>query len=191
MSGSEIFPHCPPPQCRRSGTSTRPGGRRVSKPGVLGGMARPESLLRSSTGGAAFEPAVAGFPRHGHDLWELHPDSRHTDESLSGTGGAVDLLDDSPTLRVERLRSLHAMINSRRTADSAVKVPATKRFAAWSRRYLLLVASADALVGGISAAVPRVDQRHALWAATCGSAALPRWARRLAGRDCDVPRLSP
>ena len=97
----------------------------MSKPGVLGGMARFESLLRSSTGSAAFEPAVASFPRHGHDLWELHPDSRHTDESLLGTDGALDLLDDSPTLRVEQLdvaRNDHLTAD----ADTAVKAPATK-----------------------------------------------------------------
>ena len=38
--------------------------------------------------------------------------------------------------------------------DRAATVPASKRFAAWSRRYLMLVAGADALVGGIAAAVP-------------------------------------
>jgi exopolysaccharide biosynthesis polyprenyl glycosylphosphotransferase len=38
--------------------------------------------------------------------------------------------------------------------DPTAAVPATKRFAAWSRRYLILVASADAVVGGISAAIP-------------------------------------
>jgi exopolysaccharide biosynthesis polyprenyl glycosylphosphotransferase len=38
--------------------------------------------------------------------------------------------------------------------DPAVAVPATKRFAAWSRRYLMFVACADALVGGVAAAIP-------------------------------------
>ncbi len=114
-------------------------------------MARFERLLRASTGAAAFEPAVVGFPLHGHDLWELHPDSRHTDESLLGTGEVVDLLDDSPTLRVESL-DLERDDQLTAEAEPAVKVAATRRFATWSQRYLLLVASADALVGGISAA---------------------------------------
>ena len=41
-----------------------------------------------------------------------------------------------------------------KTTDRAVTIPASKRFATWSQRYLALVASADALVGGISAAIP-------------------------------------
>jgi exopolysaccharide biosynthesis polyprenyl glycosylphosphotransferase len=36
----------------------------------------------------------------------------------------------------------------------ATVAPVTKRFATWSRRYLMVLAAADALVGGIAAAVP-------------------------------------
>ena len=69
-----------------------------------------------------------------------------------GTGEAIDLLDDSPTLRLE---SLDLGDDQLRTAtDRAVTVPASKRFTAWSRRYLLLVACADAVVGGLAAALP-------------------------------------
>jgi exopolysaccharide biosynthesis polyprenyl glycosylphosphotransferase len=115
-------------------------------------MARSEGLLRVSTRGAAFEPAAAGFVRHGHDLWELHPDSHETETSLADTGEAVDFLEESPTLRLESLDL--ARDDQLRAAEPAVTVPSSKRFTTWSRRYLVLIASADALVGGISAAVP-------------------------------------
>jgi exopolysaccharide biosynthesis polyprenyl glycosylphosphotransferase len=89
---------------------------------------------------------------HGHDRWEFPPNSHATDTSRLGAGEAVDLLDDSPTLRLESLDLTGDQLNQ--TTDGTVTVPARKRFATWSRRYLVLVASADALVGGISAAVP-------------------------------------
>ena len=98
------------------------------------------------------EPAFAR-PRARYDVRELYPDSHTTDASPLGVGGAVDLLDDSPTVRLEHRRSCRDDQLATRP-DPAVTVPATKRFAAWSRRYLILVASADALVGGLSAAIP-------------------------------------
>ena len=69
------------------------------------------------------------------------------------TGGSVDLYDDSPTLQLERV-DLASNDQLATTEDRAVTVPANKRFAAWSRRYLIAVALADALVGGIAAAIP-------------------------------------
>jgi exopolysaccharide biosynthesis polyprenyl glycosylphosphotransferase len=87
-----------------------------------------------------------------HDLRELHADSRTTDASWLGVGEAVDFLDDSPTVRIES-RDLASDDQLATATDRAVTVQA-KRFTTWSRRYLMLVASADALVGGISAAVP-------------------------------------
>ena len=119
--------------------------------GVVGGMARPERLLRASPRRAALEPAFAGLARH--DVRALHPDSHPTDASRLGVGEAVDLLDDSPTVRLEHL-DLASDDQLPTRPDPAATVPATKRFAAWGRRYLILVASADALVGGISAATP-------------------------------------
>jgi exopolysaccharide biosynthesis polyprenyl glycosylphosphotransferase len=113
-------------------------------------MARPESLLRASTGGAAPQPGLTGLRRHKGR--ELPPDFHAPASSRLGAGQAIDLLDDSPTLRLESLDLRNDQLN--RTTDRAATVPATKRFATWSRRYLVLVASADALVGGISAAVP-------------------------------------
>ncbi|HEY6812506.1 MAG TPA: hypothetical protein VI074_07440, partial [Propionibacteriaceae bacterium] len=92
-----------------------------------------------------FEPAAAGLERH--ELHELHPESHTNDGSWLGAGEAVDLLDDMPTVRLENLRLAGDQLAS--TTDR-VTVPASKRFAAWSRRYLMLVATADALVGGIA-----------------------------------------
>ena len=122
-------------------------------------MARPGNLLRVAgrraapqPRRAALEPTFAGLMRH--DVRELRPDSHMTDASSRlDVGEAVDLLEDAPTLRLERVDPARDDQLSPR-ADSAVTVPAPKRFTAWSQRYLMLVASADALVGGLSAAVP-------------------------------------
>jgi hypothetical protein len=97
-------------------------------------MARRESLLRASDRGAAFEPAWAGLTRK--DLRDLHAHPDTPDTSWVGVDEA-DFLDDSPTLRVETL----ALATDARLATAADRaVPASKRFAAWSRRYLMLVA---------------------------------------------------
>jgi exopolysaccharide biosynthesis polyprenyl glycosylphosphotransferase len=109
-------------------------------------MARPESLLRASDEGAVFESAVAGQV-HG-DLRELNSESHTNDPSRLDASEAVDLLDDSPTLRLRDLVSVDQLPAAPDT------VPASERFAAWSRRYLILVVVTDALVGGIAAAVP-------------------------------------
>jgi exopolysaccharide biosynthesis polyprenyl glycosylphosphotransferase len=114
-------------------------------------MARHESLLRASEGGASLEPAFGGLMRH--DLWDLQPDFRSTGASQLGVGEAVDLLDDSPTVRLESL-DLASSDHLETAVDHADTAPASKRFVAWSRRYLLLLVGADALVGGIAAAVP-------------------------------------
>jgi exopolysaccharide biosynthesis polyprenyl glycosylphosphotransferase len=107
-------------------------------------MARHESLFSTSARRAAPEPAFAGLARH--DLRELRRDFHTTDPSWRGGGEAVGFLDDSPTLRLESLDLARA--------GRVVTVPATKRFAAWSRRYLVLVAAADALVGGLAGVLP-------------------------------------
>ena len=108
-------------------------------------MARPESLLRASDGSAAFE-RVAG---EGHrDLREHNPDSHTNDPLQLDASEAMELLDDSPTLR------LRDLVSDDQLPASPNAVPASKRFAAWSRRYLILVVVTDAFVGGIAAAVP-------------------------------------
>jgi exopolysaccharide biosynthesis polyprenyl glycosylphosphotransferase len=120
-------------------------------------MATQESLLRvfprraaPEPRRAALEPAFAGAVRR--DVRELHPDSHVTDVSSQlGGGEAIDLLYDSATLRLGNLDL--AGDDQLRAPASPITVPASKRFATWSRRYLMLVASADALVGGIGAAV--------------------------------------
>ena len=62
----------------------------------------------------------------------------------------IDLLDGPPTLRRE----------NDRLADAAIAIPASKRFAAWSRRYLMIVAGSDALVGDIAAAILHQSAIH-------------------------------
>ena len=143
------FPHCQPPELSFKHVNSS-GGRRIFESGVVAEMAWPESVLPASPARALHEPAFAGRARHDHS--QVQPESYTTDASRLSADEAVDLL-DAPTLRVERLD--HASDDQLATAtDRAFTVPASKRFAAWSRRYLLLVASADALVGGIAAAVP-------------------------------------
>ena len=112
-------------------------------------MARHNSLLRASEESAPLEPAFAGLMRH--DLRELRPDAHSSNTSRLGVGDALDLLDDSPTVRLE---DLDLATDDPLATDRVAAVPASKRFTAWSRRYLMLVAGADALVGGIAAAVP-------------------------------------
>jgi exopolysaccharide biosynthesis polyprenyl glycosylphosphotransferase len=116
-------------------------------------MARPERLLRASAGGAALEPALAG---NGHyELHEVHAESMGLSTATLNAGSlsaaeAVFLLEDSPTVRLES----PGLAGVDQLADRADTVPANKRFAAWSRRYLIAIATADALVGGIAAALP-------------------------------------
>src|SRR4029450_10947823 len=116
-------------------------------------MARHESLLRASEGGAPLEPAFAGLMPH--DLRDLRPDFHSTGASQLEVGEAVDLLDDSPTVRLESL-DLASNDHLEAADDHADSVPASKRFAAWSRRYLLLLVGRDALVGGTAAAGTRL-----------------------------------
>jgi exopolysaccharide biosynthesis polyprenyl glycosylphosphotransferase len=126
------------------------GGDECRSRGFLGDMARQESLLRASTGDAASQTGLTGLRRR--DRRELPRDFHATASSRLSGGQAVDLLDDSPTLRLEKLDLSNDQLNE--TTNRAVTVPASKRFATWSRRYIVLVATGDALVGGISAAVP-------------------------------------
>jgi len=107
----------------------------------------PGSLLRASTGRTAFEPALAGARRHATDRWEFSPDSNTSDAFRLSADQAVELVDDAPTVRIGHLNL--ASDDEFKAAD-----PARRRFATWSRRYVLLVATSDALAGGISAAVP-------------------------------------
>jgi exopolysaccharide biosynthesis polyprenyl glycosylphosphotransferase len=111
-------------------------------------MAIPESLLHASGGMAELEHAFAGLARH--DLREIHPDSVATETLRSSASDAIDLLDGPPTLRRENLD----LDGGDRVGHAGLSVPANKGFAAWSRRYLILVASADAVVGGLAAALP-------------------------------------
>jgi exopolysaccharide biosynthesis polyprenyl glycosylphosphotransferase len=122
----------------------------------LGEMAGQENLLRASLRRATREPGRAVLDDGitsalRTDLRQPHSDLHVTDvSSRQGFGEIDDLLDDAPTLRIEK----RDRASVEHLTDATVNVPATKRFAAWSRRYLMLVAAADALVGGVAAAVP-------------------------------------
>jgi len=100
------------------------------------------------------EPALAG---NGHyELHEVHAESMGLSTATLNAGslGAAEAFDfleeDSPTVRLESL----GPAGVDQLADRADTVPANKRFAAWSRRYLIAIATTDALVGGIAAALP-------------------------------------
>ena len=100
------------------------------------------------------EPALAG---NGHyELHEVHAESMGLSTATLNAGslGAAEAFDfleeDSPTVRLESL----GLAGVDQLADRADTVPANKRFAAWSRRYLIAIATTDALVGGIAAALP-------------------------------------
>ena len=171
----------------RARSSMPAGGPASVEAGSLGEWRGKKACCAHLPRRAALEPAFAGLARH--DVRALHPDSHTTDASRLGVGEAVDLLDDSPTVRLEHL-DLASDDQLATRPDPAVTVPATKRFAAWSRRYLILVASADALVGGIAAAVPAsisntLSGQHAVVAT-----ALPCRLGRLARRDRSVPWIS-
>jgi exopolysaccharide biosynthesis polyprenyl glycosylphosphotransferase len=138
------------PNRSRSSTSARRGGRRVSNRG-LWGMAMRESLLRDSAGGDAQEQYLLAR-RARHDVRELHPDSHTTDASRPGAGEAVALPDHSAAAQSQHVDLVSDDLPRR--LEDAVAVAPSNRFAAWSKRYLILVGSADALVGGIAAAIP-------------------------------------
>jgi exopolysaccharide biosynthesis polyprenyl glycosylphosphotransferase len=112
-------------------------------------MARQESLSRASTAGGPSKSAFAALVRR--DRPGMPPDFHTIASSRLRAGEAVELLEDSPTLRLERLDLSDDQLD--KTTDRVVTVPASRRFATWSRRYLMLVAGADALIGAISAAV--------------------------------------
>ena len=74
--------------------------------------------------------------------------------ATSGAGSAVDFLNGGSTVLPADNLDLASDDQLASTSDAAVTVPESRRFAAWSRRYLIFIAALDALVGGIAAAVP-------------------------------------
>jgi exopolysaccharide biosynthesis polyprenyl glycosylphosphotransferase len=114
-------------------------------------MASPESLARVSPRRAAPKPKRAALePAFAAVVSREAYSDHHVTDASSRFGGreAVDLLDEEPTLDLNLVSD-----DQLKVAEPALGVPASKRFATWSMRYLILVAGADALVGGISAAV--------------------------------------
>jgi exopolysaccharide biosynthesis polyprenyl glycosylphosphotransferase len=99
--------------------------------------------LAAEFGGAA--PAEGRAPRGSHDASGAplaragHPDGTGSDLLHSTDHSGLELADERP---LDQAR-----------VDTSV-VPAQKRFAAWSRRYLTVLASADAVIGGLAAAIP-------------------------------------
>ena len=108
-------------------------------------MTGAERLLRASAGEAALKPAHGGS---GH--YEVR--GSHRDSPRLGARSAVDLLDDTPIIRLGDLG--HGDDQDSAATVHAVRVPANKRFAAWSQRYITTIVIADAFVGGIAAAMP-------------------------------------
>lgn len=107
-------------------------------------MAGHEGVLLSSAGtvddwiGAhAVRPRRALREPYAPD--EFRPLEPVDDADDSATIGVPDVLDNRPET---------AQLSSANT------IPARNRFAAWSRRYLILLASADAVIGGIATAIP-------------------------------------
>jgi exopolysaccharide biosynthesis polyprenyl glycosylphosphotransferase len=92
--------------------------------------------------------AKAGRARD--DLRDSHPEFHTSNASGFGHLDGVDLFDDAPTVPVEHFERGSDQLRT----DRAATVPASSPFAVWSRRYLMLVISADALIGGIAAVVP-------------------------------------
>jgi exopolysaccharide biosynthesis polyprenyl glycosylphosphotransferase len=113
-------------------------------------MAGANRLLRASGRDAVDEPAFAGLTRR--TVGKRYPDS-YVAEASRGPSEAIDLLDNAPTLRLDHL-GLAGDDQRQTDADSAVTVPARKRFAVWSLHYLMVLAAADALLGGVAVAVP-------------------------------------
>ncbi len=74
--------------------------------------------------------------------------------ATSGAGSAVDFLNGGSNVLPADNLDLASDDQLASTSDAAVTVPESRRFAAWSRRYLIFIAALDALVGGIAAAVP-------------------------------------
>ena len=111
--------------------------------------------MRRSRRGAALEPAFAGYTSY--KTRGLQADSHTTDAPLEGED--VELLDGPPTLRLQGADPIEDEV----LPALAHIVPASKRFATWSRRYLMLVAGADAVVGGIAAAIPASISNTLSW----------------------------
>jgi exopolysaccharide biosynthesis polyprenyl glycosylphosphotransferase len=114
-------------------------------------MAGPESLLRKSGGGAAHELAYADIA--GQDVREEHLVAGELRELHPISDPAVGMLEGSLALQPDDQQP--AGHDQQETiAGFAVPVPARQRFALWSLRYLLVLAGADALIGGVAAAIP-------------------------------------
>jgi exopolysaccharide biosynthesis polyprenyl glycosylphosphotransferase len=103
-------------------------------------MAGQNTALRSTTTGIVDRRATDSHHVR-HEVRGRHPVA---DRSVSeGLADPADLR----SAEAPHLRSLS-------TGSTAETIPARNRFNAWSRRYLMALAGADALIGGIATAIP-------------------------------------
>ena len=115
-------------------------------------MARHNSLLRTSLGGAAAEFGYTDVAHHA--VRETHRHEGELRELRAVATGAVELIDGSLALQADDAGlTIHDQQGSA-VAATAAPVPAALRFAAGSLRYLTVLAGVDALIGGAAAAVP-------------------------------------
>jgi exopolysaccharide biosynthesis polyprenyl glycosylphosphotransferase len=114
-------------------------------------MGGPESLLRTSGGGAAHKLAYADVGRQ--DVREKYEGAGELLELHASSDPAVELLEGSLALQPPD-QQLADRDQHEAVAGFAAPVPTRQRFAEWSFRYVLALAGVDALIGGAAAAVP-------------------------------------
>jgi exopolysaccharide biosynthesis polyprenyl glycosylphosphotransferase len=114
-------------------------------------MAGQEGVLIASGAEAELEPTFVG---EAHEVQGLS--AAHTSfDALTSIGTArTDFLENSPTIPLNALDVVGEEIRHLGTSVDQAAVPARNRFTAWSRRYLMILATADALIGGTAAALP-------------------------------------
>src|SRR5688572_6451033 len=108
-------------------------------------MGGHESLRSPST--VAVEVLDQTYAESGrHELRELYPNSPDTSLKLTSAPGA-----DVPSSRAAELVD---ELRLEAAAETTEAIPERNRFAAWSRRYLIILAIFDAVMGGLAAATP-------------------------------------
>ena len=156
------LPHCQPPHmiwdCPKVSARSclvecvnSPGGPASGRIGGRWGMAGPESLLRASAGGAAHELAYADIA--GHDVREEHLVAGELRELHPSSDPAVGMLEGSLALQPDD-QQLELASRDQQDTVAGFAVPARRRFALSSLRYVLVLAGVDALIGGVAAALP-------------------------------------
>ena len=108
-------------------------------------------MLRASEESSAPEFAYADVT--GHDVHERHLGTGELRELHTSPESAAEMLDGSLALQPgDHQPASHDQQEV--VTGFAAPEPARQRFAEWSLRYVLVLAGVDALIGGVSAAVP-------------------------------------